>query len=425
MGRVAARFNPETAGARGGRARKRSGLRSKETHVRAGEAATVDRLQVGWLDKPAAPRASGGDGPTMNGAPTLIVNLALGVWLGVGVFSSQAIDPYPAAPGVPAPPQVLAPDTNAMAVPKIEFATMVYDFGRRKVGEPVQCEFVFTNTGGAVLQVTSVHPGCGCTTTGNWTREVPPGQTGVIPVQFNGVAPPGMVSKAITVTCNDPARSTVVLQIRGTLWKPIEVTPQFAVFNVTEEAVTNASTVVRVINNEDAPLALLSAECNNPFFRAAIITNQPGKEFEVHIRPVPPLPSQNVGGVITLKTTSTNAPSVSINCAAILVPTLAVNPPSIILPPPGTNQVRPVIYVRNNGPTPFKLSEPLINAPDVSVQINEVEPGKFATVMLTFPPEFALPQGQSVHLKVKTGLANPAELDVPVFQRPAPPQAAN
>ncbi|MCX8089778.1 MAG: DUF1573 domain-containing protein [Verrucomicrobiae bacterium] len=311
-------------------------------------------------------------------------------------------------------------------MPKIEFATTVYDFGRRKVGEPVTCEFVFTNTGGAVLQITGVQVGCGCTTTGNWTREVPPGQTGVIPVQFNGVAPPGFVAKPITITCNDPARSTIMLQIRGTLWKPIEVTPQFAVFNVTADSVSNATTVVRVINNEEEPLAILSAECNNPFFRATILTNQPGKEFEVHIRPVPPLPGDNTGGVITLKTTSTNAPSLSINCAAILVPTLAVSPPNVILPPPNTNQLRPVIYVRNNGATPFKLSDPQINAPGVEVQINEVEPGKFATVMLTFPPEFTLPQGQGVHLKVKTGLANPAELDVPVFQRPAaPPQAAN
>lgn len=353
------------------------------------------------------------------------MNLALGVWLGVGVLSSQANDPLPALPGVPAPPQPSPPSTNALTVPKIEFATMVYDFGRRKVGEPVQCEFVFTNTGGAVLQVTGVQPGCGCTTTGNWTREVQPGQTGVIPIQFNGVAPPGMVVKPITVTCNDPARPTVVLQIRGTLWKPVEVTPQFAVFNVTADSVSNATTVVRVINNEETPLALLSAECNNPFFKATITTNQPGREFEVHIRPVPPLPGDNTGGVITLKTTSTNAPSLNINCAAILVPALAVNPPSIVLPPPNTNQVRPVIYVRNNSATPFKLAEPVINAPGVEVQINEVEPGKFATVMLTFPPEYALPQGERVHLKVKTGLPNPAELDVPVFQRPAQPQTVN
>jgi hypothetical protein len=360
--------------------------------------------------------------------------LALGVWLGVGTLSSQAIDPQPTGPGVPAPPApplppvppALQPPVVTAAVPKIEFATMVYDFGRRKVGEPVTCEFVFTNTGGAVLQVTGVHPGCGCTTTGNWTREVPPGQTGVIPIQFNGMAPPGGVIKSISVTCNDPTRSTVVLQIRGTLWKPIEVTPQYAVFNVTADAVSNAATVVRVINNEEEPLALLSAECNNSFFKATITTNQPGREFEVHIRPVPPLPGDNTGGVITLKTTSTNAPTLSINCAAILVPTLAINPPSIVLPPPSnTNQVRPVIYVRNNSATPFKLTEPVINAPGVAVQINEVEPGKFATVTLTFPPAYALPQGQGVHLKVKTGLPNPAEFDVPVFQRPLETHAVN
>ncbi len=356
----------------------------------------------------------------------LTIFWVLGVRLGAGMLlSSQAVEIPPAGPVVPAPLAAPVPATNALAVPKIEFATTVHDFGRRKVGEPVSCEFVFTNSGGAVLQINSVHPGCGCTTTGNWTREVPPGGTGVIPILFNGVAPPGPVAKTITVACNDPTRPTVMLQIRGTLWKPIEVTPQFAVFNVTAESVSNATSTVRVISHEETPLEVFSAECNNPFFAATITTNQPGKEFEVRIRPVPPLPGPNTGGVITLKTSSTNAPSLSINCAAILVPTLAVTPPNIILPPPNTNQMRPVIYVRNNGAMPFKLSDPAINAPGVDVRINEVEPGRFATVMLTFPPEFVLPQGQEVHLKVKTGLANPAELDVPVFQRPMPPGPVN
>ena len=69
--------------------------------------------------------------------------------------------------------------------PKIQFATPMYDFGKVKSGELVKYTYVFTNVGGATLQVSNVQASCGCTTAGEWTRQVEPGQTGSIPIQFN------------------------------------------------------------------------------------------------------------------------------------------------------------------------------------------------------------------------------------------------
>jgi len=319
----------------------------------------------------------------------------------------------------PATPNAV-PATNAALVPKIQFAEPIHDFGRVKVNEPAKYDFVFTNTGQALLEVTAVHPGCGCTTAGNWTRQVEPGKTGTVPIQFNAIGGPGPFGKSITVSCNDPSQQTVVLQFKGVLWKPVEVTPQFAVFNVTDESVSNATSVVHIVNNEEAPLLLQAPEFNNPYFSATIKTNQPGKDYEVTIRTVPPLPANNTGGAVTFKTSSSNMPVIQINMAAMTMPTLAVNPPTIILPPaPNTNNVRPVIYVRNNGTSLFKLSDPVVNAQGVDVQIKEIEPGRYASLSLTFPPAFKVTPGEQVHLNLKTGLARHPSLDVPVFQRPA------
>jgi hypothetical protein len=198
--------------------------------------------------------------------------------------------------------------------PKIVFATPVYDFGKVRSGEVVKYTYVFTNVGGAMLQVSNVQVSCGCTTAGEWSRQVEPGKIGSIPIQFNSTGFGGAVGKTITVSCNDTNQPSVVLQINGNVWRPIDVTPQFAVLNLTASAPSNA-TIVRIVNNEEVPLTLSTPECNNQAFATELRTNQPGKEFEMLIRTASPL-AASVQAPITLKTSSTNMPVINITAWA-------------------------------------------------------------------------------------------------------------
>lgn len=342
----------------------------------------------------------------------------------IAVLRAQPVPPPPPMIVAPeAPPAALAVQaaTHVPLSPKIQFAEAIHDFGKVKVNEPAKCVFVFTNIGQATLELTAVHPGCGCTTAGNWTRQVEPGKTGVIPIQFNAAGAAGPFGKTITVTCNDKSQPTVVLQIKGTLWKPVDVIPPYAVFNVTAETVSNATSIVRIINYEDVPLTLSAPESNNKFFAAELKITQPGKEFEVLVRPVPPLNGGNSQGLISLKTSSTNAPVIPINATVILLPTLVASPASIVVPTaPNTNNVRSVIHIRNNGLSLMKLSDPVVNAREVDVQIQEIEPGRYTALTLTFPPEFTMTPGEKIQLSVKTGLAHLPTFEVPVFQGPPP-----
>ena len=58
------------------------------------------------------------------------------------------------------------PALPGSAGPKIQFAEIVYDFGKVSSGEVVKHSFVFTNIGTAKLEIKDVRPGCGCTTAG-------------------------------------------------------------------------------------------------------------------------------------------------------------------------------------------------------------------------------------------------------------------
>src|SRR5436190_16675626 len=125
-----------------------------------------------------------------------------------------------------------AQTTNSAPVsgPKIQFAEPTFNFGKVDSGQAVKHEFVFTNVGNQRLEITEARPSCGCTTAGKWDKEVEPGKTGVIPVEFNSSGYAGSVTKAVTVVCNDPANPSVTLYLIGTIWKPIDVTPQMAIF---------------------------------------------------------------------------------------------------------------------------------------------------------------------------------------------------
>ena len=89
-----------------------------------------------------------------------------------------------------------APAVMATDSPRIEFASTVHDFGKIKLGDVVKHSFVFTNTGKALLEISDVRPGCGCTTAGTWDKKVEPGKTGIIPLQFNSLGFSGTVTKS-------------------------------------------------------------------------------------------------------------------------------------------------------------------------------------------------------------------------------------
>src|SRR5690242_1995439 len=148
---------------------------------------------------------------------------------------------------------------SIVMVPQCGFCTNRYELnrvkagGRVKAGDPVKYTYYFTKTGNALLEVTDVRPSCGCTTAGEWTKKVEPGATGSIPIQFNSANYSGNVFKTITVSANDKQKPSTVLQLRGTIWKPIELAPAYTVLTIPPDA-PSASTTVRIINNMDQPL---------------------------------------------------------------------------------------------------------------------------------------------------------------------------
>jgi hypothetical protein len=339
-----------------------------------------------------------------------------GTFGGIASGLAQTKDSSPAA--APA-------EKKESAGPKIQFAEMVHDFGKVSAGELVKHTFVFTNIGTATLEIKDVRPGCGCTTAGTWDKVVEPGKTGSIPLQLNSANFGGIIMKQATVTCNDPSQSNVVLQIKGTVWKAIEVTPTMAVFNISSEAQTNDTKVVRIVSNLDQPLTLSDLQCTNSSFKAELKTVKEGKEFELQITAIPPFNSPSVVAPVTLKTSSTNMPVINVSAYAVVQQPVTVAPSQIILPPgPFTNVVHHVVTVRNTGTNSLVLSEANVNVPGAEVHVQETQPGRLFNLSVDFPAGFEVKAGQQVEVSVKSNHPKFPLIKVPVIQPQRPPTAA-
>ena len=329
-----------------------------------------------------------------------------------------AQQPPPPAPGATAP---AAPPPAPAIVdgvgPRIDFATNLYDFGRVKSGDPVKYTYYFTNTGDMLLELTDVHPSCGCTAAGEYTKKVEPGHSGQIPIQFNSGNFNGQVVKTVTVTSNDKQKPTVVLQLKGNIWKPIELSPPYTVLNVPPDA-PSASATVKVINNMEEPLEVFEPELSNPAFSLTLKTNQPGKEYQLTITSVGTLAPGNNQGRVKLKTSATNTPSVEVPFWANVQAPLTVIPAQLMLPQPPIKKSTQTITIQNNSTNAVTLSEPSVNVSGVEAELKETQPGRIFSALLTFPDGFEIPQGKEVTFTAKSSNPQLPLIKVPVRQFP-------
>ncbi|MGD1085215.1 MAG: DUF1573 domain-containing protein [Verrucomicrobiota bacterium] len=273
--------------------------------------------------------------------------------------------------------QVLAGATNSNgagsasdASPVIQFSSESYDFGKILAGETIYYTNVVTNGGCATLDISAVKPSCSCTVVGgSWTPHIAPNQTGIIPIAIHTTpGTRGQIDKTVMVTSNDKTRPNVTLHIHGLVWLPIEVTPnQTAFFSVKPDVESVAPQVLKIFNRTDEPLTLSAPQSSKAEFTADLTTNTPGQEFELSITVKPPPRSPNARGTtflqsaITLNTSSTNMPVLTINAMANVQPEIEVLPGQIQLATgPLTNGFSNWITIRGNTSNALTLSDPRV-----------------------------------------------------------------
>lgn len=310
---------------------------------------------------------------------------------------------------------VTTPTPTANAVPRIAFEQTTHDFGVVKRGEIVKHSFVYTNTGTETLEVLAVKPGCGCTSAGTWEREVPPGKTGSIPLQFNSTGFSGNVTKSVTVTFKDTAQSNMVLFLKAKVWTPIEITPATVLFQYGEGSTNVETRTVRIINNLETPLTLDAPQVSNPSFKAALKTITPGKEFSLEISTAPPMPSSTFTAQIILKTSSPEMPTLTIHSTGIQRASVTYSPTRLMLPAsPLSSNLKLGMTIQSHDTSALALSEPSCTIPGVTVDIREMQAGRLFYVSAAFPAGFTPKAGETPELTVRTSHPKFPMIKVPI-----------
>ena len=285
--------------------------------------------------------------------------------------------------------------------PRIQFEATTYDFGRVMSGELVRHEFAFTNTGSRDLVLGKVWAGCGCTKVLDWTQRVEPGAVGRVTVQLDGAGLIGAVTKTANGTCNDPRRPAFALDLKGVVWRAIDVNPAVVMLNLNPES-PMGSAVVHITNRLEAPLLLWAPESTNGSFGCELRTNLFGREYQVVISNSAPLAASAVTRV-ALRTSVAKLPPIGISVYASVSPVLSIVPKKIDLAhsPLVSNQMAYVTLV-NHSTNPITVFEPAVPGKDVAVSLKETRRGSVFTAALSLPAGFTVPAGQPAWLSLKT-----------------------
>ena len=338
-----------------------------------------------------------------------------------GSAKTSAVAPLDAAPIVTsAPIAVEAPPPASSSGPRIQFPSLVYDFGKVVGDALANCTFVFTNTGTALLEISEVTPACGCMKLAGFSRQVEPGRTGTISIQYNSRHYTGHFAKSVWVTCNDPRQPKVTLEIQGSVWRPIEINPSAATLNLSAESPSNAATV-RIVSNLETPLVLSDVASQSSAFAVEVQTNQFGKDYQLLIWTALPFPTNSQNGQITMKTSATNQPALAINVWANVQPVITFVPTQIGLPAlPLANAFTGKLWIENHGTNFLKLSDPVVNAKGVTVGMHEDQPGRMIAVTVNFPAGFEAASGEKLELRLTSNHPLSPVIKVPITQAPRP-----
>jgi hypothetical protein len=105
--------------------------------------------------------------------------------------------------------------TSQSDQPKMAIASFEHSFGSVKAGTALKHVFKMKNEGKAALEIKSITPSCGCTTS-NYDKMIAPGESGGIALAIEKTdSYRGEIVKTAEVTTNDPNQPRFTLTLKA------------------------------------------------------------------------------------------------------------------------------------------------------------------------------------------------------------------
>lgn len=270
----------------------------------------------------------------------------------------------------------LAEDTNSAApAPVIACDAPSHDFGVTNSDSSVSHQFTLRNAGNALLIISRVRQGCGCTTAVLSTNLVQPGETFTLDMAFNLRGRYGLQSKGVAIESNDSQTPFFRLNMKGTAEMDLSITPRAIHFGprTPDEFMERYCDIVA---STTVSFKVKGFDMCSTAFTGSIVTNEPGKSYRFIVRPA----SSAYGRAETIASVLTDHPRlarISIPITQTVVYDLAAVPAMISLFASETNRFSPrVITIASRSGKPFKITEVVMPDQDCRYTTQPAENGR-------------------------------------------------
>ncbi len=301
----------------------------------------------------------------------------------------------------------------------IHFPSEKYDWGTVSEGKPVNHTFTFTNNGTETLLISEVHPTCGCTVTGDYDKEVLPGKSGKIPIQFNTNGYDGKVTKTIVVKTNVPDKADITLTIEGTVKMSVSVNPKTLFLgNIERNRTAPLEGKITVTNKLPGKMKITDVVLSNDNVETKIETIKEGFEYAIAVTVKPPYKDGQVMGTIQIKTDSTLTSEINAQFSYYMEPMVRVYPnPLFISADKILNGESFEINIESQPGPNMVIADLASNNTKVKTKLTAVEAGRRYKVVLSFPKDFTFDQGNTVLISFKAkNIPDEPSFSIPVLK---------
>lgn len=165
--------------------------------------------------------------------------------------------------------------------------------------ETHEVKFPFRVEGEAPVNIESVTTSCGCISADTDKKVYQPGETGEVKAVFKLGSFEGEVVKSLQVLSDDPTARSRQLQVKISIPKVFELTPEMTTWTTGDEPVAKTVTV-KILG--DNPIEITGVTSSREAVKAEVKEVTKGREYEVTIKP--DSTEKNMLGVLKLSTNS-------------------------------------------------------------------------------------------------------------------------
>ena len=171
--------------------------------------------------------------------------------------------------------------TAALGAPKVWIDKQRAEFGRVARGTTVSESFLIKNLGDETLAFEGAQvsmPGM----TIQVKQALEPGEEAQLVIKWDTSNISQQVEGAVRLKLNDPARSSIVLSLSGTVFRPVDVLPYPLVMLSSFEG-EQTTRVLEILNNQEYPLHISRLEPQGDAFVAEVVPVEDGQRYELRV----------------------------------------------------------------------------------------------------------------------------------------------